>query len=346
MQNKTLVTFVSFRVIRGYTMHISLVCTVKNEADNIAALLDSMLAQTCLPDEIVVNDCNSSDATPAIVEEYIAAGHPIRLVRGGHNIPTGRNNAIRNAHGELIACTDAGLTLDPRWLEEITAPLIRSEADVVAGFFRPVPQSFFELVLGATNYREQSEIKPEGFLPFGKSVAFRRAAWERVGGYPEWASHCEDLLFGMALERAGYRRVFAPEARVLFRPRGSLPEFARQYYLYARGDGVAMLWPKRHALRYMTYLGAAVITLAALRRPWLFGLHLLGAAAYSNAPLRRLRVRAPIFSGGHWFAALLLILQIRLVGDLAKMVGFPAGIVHRLRSPELQRAVEEYWQAK
>ena len=40
-------------------MQVSLVCTVRDEADNIGALLDSMLAQTRQPDEIVVNDCMS-----------------------------------------------------------------------------------------------------------------------------------------------------------------------------------------------------------------------------------------------------------------------------------------------
>ena len=50
-------------------MAVSLVATVKNEADNIAALLDSMLAQTRPPDEIVINDNHSTDATPAIVQQ-------------------------------------------------------------------------------------------------------------------------------------------------------------------------------------------------------------------------------------------------------------------------------------
>ena len=56
-----------------------------------------MLAQTRPADEIVINDCGSRDATPAIVARYIAAGHPIRLVYGGHKIPSGRNNAIAHA---------------------------------------------------------------------------------------------------------------------------------------------------------------------------------------------------------------------------------------------------------
>ncbi len=95
----------------------------------------------------------------------------------------------------------------------------------------------FELALGATNYRELEEIDQASFLPFGKSVAFRKDAWAAVGGYPEWASHCEDLLFAMALKRAGMRFAFAPDALVRFRPRSSFRDFARQYFLYARGDG-------------------------------------------------------------------------------------------------------------
>jgi glycosyltransferase involved in cell wall biosynthesis len=322
---------------------VSIACTVRDEADNIADLLESMLAQTRPADEIVINDCGSRDATPAIVERYIAAGHPVRLVRGGHNIPSGRNNAIRATRNELVACTDAGLTLDPRWLEQIMLPLTRGEADVVGGFFRPAPRSLFELTLAATNYRDVAEIDPASFQPFGKSVAFRKAAWEAVGGYPEWASHCEDLLFALALRRAGFRITFAPDALVHFRPRSSLRTFARQYYLYARGDGVAGLWPKRHAIRYATYLALALVLTSSRARPWLLALPVAGAAAYTRAPLRRLRGRAPHLSRREFGRAALLVPLIRLVGDLAKMAGYPAGIAVRRRDPALNRSVRRYW---
>ncbi|HEU4326088.1 MAG TPA: glycosyltransferase [Roseiflexaceae bacterium] len=309
---------------------ISLVCTVRDEADNIADLLDSMLAQSRPPDEIVVNDCGSRDATAKIVRGYIARGHPIRLVSGGHNIPSGRNNAIRHARGPLIACTDAGLTLHPRWLEQIIAPLERGEADVVGGFFRPAPRSLFELALGATNYREPEEIAPTQFLPFGKSVAFRKSAWEAVNGYPEWLSHSEDLVFDLALRDAGYRFAFAPEALVLFRPRPSLAAFARQYFLYARGDGVAGLWPRRHALRYLVYTAALLVLAGALRRPWLLVLLALGGLAYCRAPLRRLRRRAPDLPWHELARAAALVPVIRVVGDVAKMAGYPVGKANKL----------------
>ncbi len=245
------------------------------------------------------------------------------------NIPSGRNNAIRHACGPLIACTDAGLTLDLDWLERIVAPLERGEADVVGGFFRPAPQSLFELVLGATNYREAAEVKPERFLPFGQSVAFHKDAWARVGGYPEWASHCEDIVFDLALKEAGFRFAFAPDALVHFRPRSSLRAFARQYFLYARGDGMANLWLRRHLIRYAAYTTALLLLSLARRKPWLLCGLASGMAAYCRAPIRRLRLRAPALSGSEWAQALMLIPTLRVVGDVAKMAGYPVGVMRR-----------------
>ena len=316
-------------------LRVALICTVRDEADNIVALLDSMLAQRRLPDEIVINDCGSRDATAEIVQRYVAREPRVRLVRGGWNIPSGRNNAIRQARCEIIACTDAGLVLDADWLTQIIAPIERDQADVVGGFFRPAPASLFELTLGATNYREAAEIDPATFLPFGKSLAFRREAWERVGGFPESASHCEDLLFDFALKQAGYRFAFAPAALVHFRPRPSLPAFARQYYMYARGDGMANLWPRRYLLRYGVYATAALVVLAARRHQWLLGFLGLGALAYSRKPAKRLRQRAPALTKSETLRSLMLIPLIRLVGDCAKMAGYPVGV--RLRQAEKNR---------
>jgi glycosyltransferase involved in cell wall biosynthesis len=318
---------------------ISLIATVKNEADNIAALLESMLAQTRPPDEIVINDNWSTDDTPAIVQRYIDAGHPIRLVRGGFNIPSGRNNAIRHARHAVIASCDAGLTLPPRWLESITAPILRGEADVVGGFYEPAPESLWELALGATNYPGVDEIDPESFEPAGQSVAFTRAAWEAVGGYPEWADTCEDLIFDRALRQIGFRFAFAPEAAVRFRPRESLRAYWRQYFSYARGDGVGRLFPRRHASRYASYL-IPLLLATATRRPRLMLLLLPVIAGRSYRPYRRLWPRTAHLPPRERLMALLLPPIIRVVGDIAKMCGYPAGVWRRLRDPQLTHAVE------
>ena len=131
-------------------------------------------------------------------------------------------------------------------------------------------------------------------------------------------------------------RAFAPDAVAHFRPRGSLSAFFKQYYRYARGDGKADLWRKRHAIRYLTYLAAAplILLLGILVHPLLWLLALPGAAVYLYQPYRRLPIvlkRLPRVSTQDWLYAIVLVPVICVVGDAAKMIGYPVGWLWRLR---------------
>jgi cellulose synthase/poly-beta-1,6-N-acetylglucosamine synthase-like glycosyltransferase len=165
-------------------------------------------------------------------------------------------------------------------------------------------------------------------------VAFRRAAWEATGGYPEWLDYCEDLIFDLRLRDLYGPFAFAPQAVVHFRPRGSLRAFFRQYYRYARGDGKADLWRRRHFVRYATYLllAPAVLILALLHSPWWWLAALAGAAAYLAAPYRRLAPMLAPYGLAQRLQAVALVPVIRVVGDVAKMIGYPAGLVWRRRN--------------
>ncbi len=312
---------------------ISLILTVRNESASLPALLQSLLAQTRPADEIVIVDGGSHDDSVALINSY-RERLPLRLLsEPGCNISRGRNLAINNARGELIAVTDAGVRLAPDWLQQLSAPLLAdADAQAVAGFFCADPQTTFELALGATTLPLRREIDARSFLPSSRSVAFRKSAWEAVGGYPEWLDHCEDLVFDLRLRQRYGPFVFAPEALAHFRPRSSLPAFFRQYYRYARGDGMAGLWTKRHLIRYATYLLALPLLLLAggLLHPLWWGIALLAGLAYLARPLLRLwRLRAR----GAWLLALPLLPLIRASGDLAKLLGWPAGLWQRRRKP-------------
>ena len=257
---------------------VSVITTVLNEANSIDILLDSLAQQTRVPDEVVVVDGGSTDGTFDRLERY-AHRSPFKLQvisRPGHNISQGRNVAIAAAQHGLIAATDAGVRLEKDWLEQLLVPLqSEGSADVVSGAFMAAPETLFELALGAVTLPAISEIDPLIFNPSSRSVAFRREAWQRVGGYPEWLDYCEDLLFDLNLRAAQFRFAFAPRAVAHFRPRPTLSAFYRQYYRYARGDGKADLWRYRHLIRYGTYLVAlpALATLSIVQSPfWLLGL--------------------------------------------------------------------------
>jgi glycosyltransferase involved in cell wall biosynthesis len=362
---------------------IVLIATVLNEGDHLHRLMASIAAQTQPPDEIVIVDGGSTDHTVALLREY-AQTLPLRvLVEPGANISRGRNAAIAAAQGDIIAVTDAGVTLAPDWLAQITRPLLTDPNLVwVGGFFEAESTTPFELAMSATVLPLAAEVNLATFLPSSRSVAFRKAAWEAVGGYPEWLDYCEDLVFDFRMrEMASSQKVvhsgetsqrvsqnssltepsatsqlpvsrlstidyrlsttfaFAPAARVAFRPRGTWRSFFTQYYRYARGDGKADLWRRRHAIRYATYLLALPIGIAlGLLNPLGWLLLLAGGTLYLRQPYRRLAVliqnpvnaalvAAPLDRLKVW----LLIPAIRIVGDIAKMLGYPAGWRWRLR---------------
>ncbi len=326
---------------------IALIATVLNEGDSIHRLMRSLAAQTLPPDEVVICDGGSADNTVSIIESY-ADRLPLRLiVEPGANISAGRNRAIAAAQADIIAVTDAGVELHPDWLENLTRPLLHDPAcQMVGGFFRAQAETSFELAMGATVLPLADEIDPATFLPSSRSIAFRKSAWEAVGGYPEWLDYCEDLIFDLRLKQyltsksaaANTSLVFAPDALVDFRPRGSYRAFWKQYYLYARGDGKADLWRKRHAARYLTYLVAApLILLAGLRlHPLLWLLYLPGIFYYYRQPYRRLALlrREPGNAAllGRQSGQYGAVFLIRIVGDLAKMAGYPVGWLWRLRN--------------
>lgn len=315
-------------------MRSCLIMTVKNEADSLPRLFETLALQTRKPDEIIVADGGSTDKTIVLLR---AAAQTLKLrvlELPGANISQGRNAAIRATDADIIASMDAGVRLDPQWFQALTAPFFSDRApDVVSGFFLPDTRGAFETALAATILPELRDIRPETFLPSSRSVAFRKSAWEKINGYPEWLDYCEDLIFDFDLKRAGFTFHFQPTALVYFRPRHTLTQFFRQYYLYARGDGKANLWVKRHLVRYLTYLIAIPLSVALLPvAPLISFVMWLGSAyALFGTPYRRLWHQWVALSVREKMIALLWVPIVRITGDIAKMFGYPVGILWRVR---------------
>lgn len=314
-------------------MRVSVILTVLNEAGTLRPLLESLASQIRPPDEIVVADGGSQDESLELVRTFARRLPLVILAVPGANIAQGRNAAIRAATGDVIASTDAGVRCEPDWLECLVRHFDDPGVAAVAGFFQPEADTAFEIAMGATVLPEARDLRLGTYLPSSRSVAYRKAVWEVVGGYPEWLDYCEDVVFDLAvLARFGPFH-FSPCALVNFRPRGSLSAFARQYYQYARGDGKAGLFARLHAVRYVTYLVIAplLVYAAATVSPWLWLVAVLAGLAYLRRPLRRLWPQLARLAPMERVAALAYLPVIRLTGDLAKMAGYPVGVAWRLR---------------
>ena len=222
---------------------------------------------------------------------------------------------------KVSALADTRISLDTKQLE-------KEEVKLAAGFYLADPQTVFETAMGATVLPALGEIDAAKFLPSSRSVAFWKTVWEEVGGYPEWLDFSEDVVFDLRVREKFGPFTFTPQAIVYFRPRGSLGLFAQQYYNYARGDGRAGLFPHIHFIRYFSYLVVLPLLILAsvVVSRWMWILAMLAGISYTRLPLMRLLGLWGDLSFRERAKALLLLPVIRVVGDCAKMVGYPVGV--------------------
>lgn len=312
-------------------LQVSLIATVLNEREHLGAWLAGIERQVRPPDEVVIVDGGSSDGTWEALQDWQPPLSKRLLQVGDASISTGRNRAIDASLGSIIVVTDAGTVADPMWLGRLIETFADDVVDVAAGGFRARTVTAWERALSAATLPDMNEIDSTRFLPSSRSIALRREWLDAGLRYPEWLDHCEDLILDLQLQRAGARFRFVPDAVVEFAPRSGFRSYWRQYFRYARGDGKAGLWPHRHVLRYGTYCALAVAIVR--RRPAEQAVAVLLGAVYAAPVARRLwrrerEARAPIRSLG---PLLLLALLLRGWGDVAKMAGYPVGLVWRWR---------------
>jgi glycosyltransferase involved in cell wall biosynthesis len=309
-------------------MKVSVIVPVRDEEHSIRELLDSLLKQTRPPDEIVITDGGSVDATPQIIEEYIQKGAPVRLNRAGAALPgRGRTLGAAAAQFEWLGFTDAGIRLENDWLETLVARAAQDNSiDIVYGSWEPVTDTFFK-ECAAIAYVPPPAPR-DGILArprFIASTLLRRAAWAKVNGFPEDLRSAEDLVFMDRLEAAGYRAVFEPRAQVHWNLRPTLLTTFKRFLVYSRNNIRAGLWRQWQATILFRYAVLLVLLLLALifdpRWVWLpIGAWLLMLAARAVVSIRRNRHCYPA-SLIHNVVRASMIMSLLAVLDVAAIIG-------------------------
>jgi len=302
-------------------MNISICITVFNEEGSIGALLDSLLAQSLKAKEIVIVDGGSNDRTVEIINHYQKRFGGISLLREKCTRARGRNLSVEIAKNEIIAITDAGCVAHADWLKNICEPLNNSEISVSAGFYKMVGKTEVQKAM-AIFLGTQPKDFDITFLPSTRSIAFKREIWEEVGGFPEDAGNsAEDTYFNFRLLKKGVKIARVKNAVVEWGMPGTIQEFGRKIYDYAKWDAKSKIW-------FFPGKGLAshnVKALFVLFR-YLVGFSLLVFSFFNPALLYLLVILLLLYffwafkKAGFWG----IVLQI--VSDFGVMTGFLSGL--------------------
>jgi glycosyltransferase involved in cell wall biosynthesis len=98
-------------------MNVSVVIPLFNSEEWVRETLDSVLAQTLTPNEIVVVDDGSTDASTSVVKEYSR----VKLIHNPGNGPNAaRNHGFRNTNADAVAFLDDDDLWHPEHLERLS----------------------------------------------------------------------------------------------------------------------------------------------------------------------------------------------------------------------------------
>ncbi len=242
-------------------MKISFIATVYNEERNIESLLDSLLKQSILPDEIIIVDGDSTDATASILSNFKlqVSNNRIKFLVKKGNRSVGRNEAIANASGDIIVCSDAGCILDKKWLENITKPFDNEKVDVVAGYYRGLSRNIFQKCLIPYVLVMPDKVNSNNFLPAARSMAFKKSVWKRIGGFPEQFYDNEDYVFAKKLKEKKMMIFFAKDAIAEWIPRENMKEAFIMFYRFARGDAQAQIYRPKVLFIFARYVTGIIL---------------------------------------------------------------------------------------
>jgi chlorobactene glucosyltransferase len=200
---------------------VSLLVPARNESANVGACVRSLLAQTYAPLEIVILDDRSEDDTRAVVERERARDGRLVLLAGEEPPPgwTGKNWACHQlslaARGEVLLFADADTVFAaPDAVARTVDALRASRADLLSGLPRQIVGTPGEALLVPLFYWAFLAFTPLAAhvvwrrapvaRAVGQLMAFRRAAYDAIGGHAAVrASVVDDLDLARAVARAG-----------------------------------------------------------------------------------------------------------------------------------------------
>ena len=206
---------------------ITAIIPLYNGREFIQGALESVLAQTVAPNEIIVVDDGSTDDGPEIVRR-IARSHPLILLQkanGGQS--SARNTGIAHARGDLIALLDQDDIWYPNHLEELVKPFLQprpvelgwvySNLDEMDRAGNMIGHAVLDKCTTPHPKDNLFTCLREDVYVLPTASVISRAALNALGGFDESLSGYEDDDLFLRMFRAGYDHVYVSQALARWR---------------------------------------------------------------------------------------------------------------------------------
>lgn len=228
---------------------VSAIIPTWNRADLVESILKNLRSQRRPPEQIIVIDNGSGDATQLVAREF---GVDLIVFPENRGFATAINEGISHATGDWVLIVNNDVVLEPDWLERIVNSAERADAPFAVGkLLRPVGQNqldgTWDLISRAAYAWRCGYGKRDGiiwstprriyFAPMTAAL-FQRSVFEQIGGLEtRFESYYEDVDFGVRCALAGLQGIYEPAAIAIHMSKTTLGRSAaRVYYLSARNQ--------------------------------------------------------------------------------------------------------------
>lgn len=187
---------------------LSLVIPVYNEEHHLKACLDAVASQTVMPDEVLVVDNNSTDASVEIAKRYPFVSVLHETTQGvGH----ARTKGFDAAKSEIIGRIDADTLLPKNWVATAKKLFVNQRFAAING-----PVFYYDMPYSPKNYWIDHRIRLSFYLGdkrtpflFGSNCAVRRSAWLDVRSVLCQSRNVhEDLDLAIHLNQNGFNILY------------------------------------------------------------------------------------------------------------------------------------------
>lgn len=200
---------------------VSVIVPAWNAEATLSETLASVAEQTYRQIEIIIVDDGSTDRTAEIAARFCSTEPRARLVaKPNGGLSSARNRGLANAVGQWVAPIDADDMWHPTKLEKQVQAALGAQAPpgFVYCWHRDIDEQGFVLGSGPRWAFEGAAFKRLAYQNIIHTVLLSREAVDRVGGYDETLSACEDVMIHLRISRV-YPVACVPEHLLGYRKR-------------------------------------------------------------------------------------------------------------------------------